>query len=89
MLGISHNGIMIAVEHWPQKKLPVLAVHFDGENKVYKVASFKDEQTAEWFCEVMEEFFSGIAMYEPAESFDEQSWNKLIDDIRKQALKEE
>lgn len=58
MKGIKRNGITVSVEDWsPWKKLPVLAVKIEDENKVYKVASFKDKETAEWFCDIMEEFF--------------------------------
>lgn len=61
MKGIKHNGVTVSVQDWsPWKKLPVLAVEFDGENKVYKVASFNSEETAKWFCDVMEEFFKGL-----------------------------
>ena len=58
MKGIRHNGIVVSVQDWsPWKKLPVLVVEFDGENKAYKCASFNSKETAEWFCDVMEEFF--------------------------------
>lgn len=60
MTAIKHNGTMIAVETLPNTKKPSLCVHFDGENTIYKVATFKDEKTAKWFVEVMEEFFYGI-----------------------------
>lgn len=61
MKGIKHNGITVSVQDWsPWKKLPVLVVEFDGENTAYKVASFNNKQQAEWFCEVMEEFFKGL-----------------------------
>lgn len=57
-MGIKHNGIIISVQDLrPWKKLPVLMVEFEGENKAYKVASFNSKKAAEWFCEVMEEFF--------------------------------
>lgn len=58
MKGIKRNGITVSVQDWsPWKKLPVLAIEFYGENKAYKAAQFKDKKTADWFCEVMEEFF--------------------------------
>lgn len=58
MKRIKHNGVIVSVQDWsPWKKLPVLVVEFEGENKAYKVASFNSKKTAEWFCEVMEEFF--------------------------------
>ena len=61
MGGIKHNGIIITVEKWETHKNPVLAVRFDGENRVYKVASFNSEETAHWFEEIAEEFFKGLA----------------------------
>lgn len=60
MTAIKHNGTMIAVEMLLNAKKPSLCVHFDGENVIYKVATFKDEKTAKWFVEVMEEFFKDI-----------------------------
>lgn len=60
-VGMNRNGITISVESWkPWKKLPVLAVRVDGENIVYKVASFTSEETAKWFCEIFEEFADGL-----------------------------
>lgn len=61
MTAIKHNGTMITVEMLPNTKRPSLCVHFDGENIIYKVATFKDEKTAKWFVEIVEEFFKGIA----------------------------
>ena len=60
-VAIKHNGTTVAVEMLPNKKLPALTVRFDGENCVYKVASFDSEKQARWFCEVMEEFFKDLA----------------------------
>ena len=61
MKGIKHNNITISVQNWkPWKKLPVLVVEINGKNTQYKVASFNSEETAEWFCEVCEEFFEGL-----------------------------
>lgn len=58
---IKHNGVIVSVQDWsPWKKLPVLVVEFEWENKAYKVASFNSKEMAEWFCEVMEAFFDGI-----------------------------
>ena len=55
---VINNGIEISVQSWkPWKKRPVLVVEFEGENCAYKGASFKDEKTAEWFCEILKEFF--------------------------------
>ena len=60
MQGIRHNGVTVSVQKWESHKLPVLAVSFEGENRVYKVASFNSQKTADWFCEIMEEFFEGL-----------------------------
>ena len=57
MTAIRHNGITIAIQRFPNKKLPALTVQFDGDVETYKVASFKDEKTAHWFAEIMDEFF--------------------------------
>lgn len=61
MVGIKHNGIIITIEKWETHKNPVLAVRLDGENRVYKVASFNSGETAHWFEEIAEEFFEGLA----------------------------
>lgn len=59
--GIRHNGVTVSVQDWsPWKKLPVLVVNVDGDNTAYKVASFNSKATADWFCDVMEEFFKGL-----------------------------
>lgn len=61
MIGITHNGITIKIENWnPIRKKPVLAVSFEGEPTHYKVASFNDEETARWYGEILDEFFSGL-----------------------------
>lgn len=72
MVGISHNGITVSIERWPGKKLPVLSLHFEGENSVYKVASFNSEQTARWFSEVMEEFFKDVLTKEEHENKEQE-----------------
>lgn len=54
---VSRNGITVSIQKWENKKLPVLAVEFDGENCAYKVASFNSDKTARWFSEIMDEFF--------------------------------
>ena len=58
--GIKRNGITISVEDWSGmgKKKPVLAVKIEDENAKYKVASFNSKETAMWFLEICEEFFS-------------------------------
>ena len=60
MSGLKRNGVTVSVQRWKTHKLPILAVSFDDENAVYKVASFNSEETAKWFEEVMEEFFEGM-----------------------------
>ena len=60
MSGIKHNGIIVSVQRWQSHKLPVLAVQFEDENRIYKVASFNSEKTAKWFEEIMDEFFKGV-----------------------------
>lgn len=57
MKGIRRNGITVSVQKWQTHKKPVLAVQIEDENCIYKVASFNSEETANWFVELMEEFF--------------------------------
>lgn len=64
MSGIKHNGVIVSVQRWESHKLPVLAVQFEDENTIYKVASFNSEKTAHWFEEIMEEFFKGLVKEE-------------------------
>lgn len=40
---------------YPMRKKPVLAVSFEGESCLYKVASFNDEKAFRWFIECLEE----------------------------------
>ena len=58
--GIRHNGITVAVSKWDSHKNPVLSIRRDGENSVYKVASFNSPETANWFVEQMKIFFDGL-----------------------------
>lgn len=60
MRGIKRNEVIVSVQKWESHKRPVLAVQFEGENRIYKVASFNSVETANWFCEIMEEFFKGM-----------------------------
>lgn len=62
--GFKHNGVIVTVQKWDTHKHPVLAVQFEDENKIYKVASFNSAETANWFVEVMEEFFEGLVKEE-------------------------
>lgn len=54
-IGVQMNGITVCVEHFPYRKKPVLSVQID--NECYKVASFNSEETADWFLEIMQEFW--------------------------------
>jgi len=58
--GIRHNGVVVSVQQWQSHKKPVLTVQFADENRIYKVASFNSVESADWFIEVMEEFFEGL-----------------------------
>ena len=50
------NGMTIHFsKEFPMRKKPVIAVSFDGESELYKVASFNSEETAQWFLECLEE----------------------------------
>ena len=51
------NGTRIVMTHLPNRKNPCLAVEID--NCFYKVASFNDETTADWFIEILEEILFG------------------------------
>lgn len=42
-------------EKYPMRKKPVMAVSFEGENAIYKVASFNDEKALKWFVECLDE----------------------------------
>ena len=45
---------------YPYKgKNPALLVSFKGETEIYKVATFKDKQTADWFVECVSEAIKG------------------------------
>jgi hypothetical protein len=62
--GIRHNGVTVSVRKWDSHKLPVLAVQIEDENRLYKVASFNSIETANWFVDIMQEFFDGIVKKE-------------------------
>jgi hypothetical protein len=55
---VKRNGIKVAVQHIPKRSLPHLTLEFEGEPVIYNIAKFTDEKTAEWFVEVMKEFFA-------------------------------
>lgn len=59
-VGVKHNGVTVSVQSWESHKRPVLAIQLEGENRIYKVASFNSAETANWFVEIMEEFFEGL-----------------------------
>lgn len=59
-MAIERNGVRVSVQTLPDRKLPHLCVMFPDHGKIYPVATFRDEQTAQWFKEVMmEKFFKG------------------------------
>ena len=60
--GLRHNGVTVYVQSLPSHKRPVLMVQI--ENCGYKVASFNNVKTANWFVEVMQEFFEGLVKQE-------------------------
>ena len=62
--GFKRNGVIVTVQKWDTHKHPVLAVQFENENRIYKVASFNSIEIADWFVEVMEEFFEGLVSNE-------------------------
>jgi len=49
------KDMAVHIQKWPTHKKPVLAVSFDNENCIYKIASFNSEETAEWFVKNLEE----------------------------------
>ena len=49
------NGIELCITHLPGLKKPCLCVKIDC--CIYKVASFNDEEMADWFIEIAEEMF--------------------------------
>lgn len=58
--GIRHNGVTVSVQKWDSHARPVLAVQIEDENRIYKVASFNSIEAANWFVEMMQEFFDGL-----------------------------
>jgi hypothetical protein len=54
-IGISHNGIECCVQHLPNRKKPMLTVQID--NTIYGVASFVNEDMADWFLTQMMTLF--------------------------------
>ena len=55
IISIEKNGIKMCITHLPNRKKPCLAVQID--NCIYKVVSFDNETTADWFIEILEEMF--------------------------------
>ena len=55
VVGMTKRGIELCITHLPNLKKPCLVVKID--NCIYKVASFNDEVTADWFIEIVEEMF--------------------------------
>ena len=58
IVGIERNGIKLIVHHIPRRRNPVLSVVING-NEEYPVAKFTNEGRADWFLNIMEEFFKG------------------------------
>lgn len=54
------SGDSLIIENVPGKALPVLSVQFDGENAAYVAAHFKNERTAQWFVEVLDEMLGAV-----------------------------
>lgn len=50
----TRNGIGITITHMTYRKKPCLAIEEKGG--IWKVASFNDEETAEWFMKKFEEW---------------------------------
>ena len=48
-VGWSIDGNEISIENMPGRVKPCLMIRPNGENTIYKVASFNSERTAEWF----------------------------------------
>jgi len=43
------------MDKFPKRKKPVIAVSFEGENRLYKIASFNDGIAFNWFVECLED----------------------------------
>ena len=54
-VSIEKNGVKICITHFPNRKKPCLAVKID--NCIYKVASFNDETTADYFIQIVQDMF--------------------------------
>ena len=55
---ISHNGTRIIVTDMKELgKRPSLVVSFDDDATIYKVASFQSKEKAQWFIDVLKEFY--------------------------------
>jgi hypothetical protein len=55
---ITKNGITLSVKRIKNRTLPHLVVEFSDDEQ--NVATFKDENTAKWFVEIMKEFFAEL-----------------------------
>ena len=60
--GIKRNGITIGICRLPDRKLPSLCVMFDGENCIYKVATFNSEYSANLFEKIAEDLLEGMTV---------------------------
>lgn len=62
---VKRNGIAVAVEIMKERARPCLCIRFDGDPGVYKVASFDNTMKAQWFQDIMEEFFREVEPTKP------------------------
>ena len=59
--GIKIGNITIAVQRWSTHKNPVLVVYEKDKNTWTKVASFNNQETADWFCDVIKKLYMSLA----------------------------
>lgn len=64
------RGIEFSTAYMKGKKLPRLLISFDDEKTYYPVATFKDEQTANWFMDVVSEALFAVAQASKADKVD-------------------
>ena len=58
--GFTMHGVTITVQHFPDRKKPMLCLSRKGKNSCVAVASFSSEENAECFIGVMYEFLNGV-----------------------------
>lgn len=52
---VTRNNITVSIKYIKNRALPHLVLEFPDDEQ--NIATFKDEHTAEWFSEVMDDFF--------------------------------